>query len=365
MEKKILIIDDYKPLLQEVQEYLQYEGFEIITASNGAEGIQKAIIHKPDMILCDILMPELDGYEVFKTLQSIPQLSSIPFIFLTAKATSDDYRKGLSLGVDDYITKPYTGDVLVNSIKNRFEKLEKISSSKNELIDFIFNNPLLAILVYQNNKIIFANSKAKKKLNYETKEIQSLGWKKIILNEDFNIEKEIAELLSGIKKELYRIVAILTKDKKILSMEFFAKMIVIENQESVVIAMSQKQDPFIAKMSLTLEKFQDFFDLHNNKEISEEITKIIKEEIAKEESISNRKFKISDREKEVLELICKGLSTKEIAENLNISSKTVENHRAALLDKLKVRNTAELVSFAIQNRVIDIEKLKQVKTPIL
>jgi CheY-like chemotaxis protein len=75
MKRKILIIDDYQPLQEEVQEYLQYEGYEVITASNGAEGIQKAIIHKPDMILCDILMPELDGYEVFKTLQTIPHLS--------------------------------------------------------------------------------------------------------------------------------------------------------------------------------------------------------------------------------------------------------------------------------------------------
>ena len=81
MKKKILVIDDFSPLLDEVNELLSLEGYKVFTARNGAEGIQKAIQHLPDITLCDIEMPIMDGYDVYKTLGKIPDTSTIPFVF--------------------------------------------------------------------------------------------------------------------------------------------------------------------------------------------------------------------------------------------------------------------------------------------
>ncbi|HBB30961.1 MAG TPA: hybrid sensor histidine kinase/response regulator [Cyanobacteria bacterium UBA8803] len=131
--KKILVIEDEDSIRNNICEMLQAEGFETIEAGNGKQGLQLAQSQLPDLILCDITMPELDGYGVLNELRVHPATQTIPFIFLTAKATKVDLRQGMELGADDYLTKPFTTEALLTAIATRLEKqlaLEKKSLQK-------------------------------------------------------------------------------------------------------------------------------------------------------------------------------------------------------------------------------------------
>jgi DNA-binding response OmpR family regulator len=124
--KKILVIEDNKDILENTAEILELSHYHVFAACNGKEGIEKALSVKPDLILCDIMMPELDGYGVLHMVQHNPELQNTPFIFLTAKTEKDEVRKGMSLGADDYITKPYDPTDLLNAVEGRLKKAETI-----------------------------------------------------------------------------------------------------------------------------------------------------------------------------------------------------------------------------------------------
>jgi DNA-binding response OmpR family regulator len=122
--KKILIIEDNPDILENTSEILELSNYEVFRAQNGKEGITQAIANKPDLIVCDIMMPELDGYGVLHMVQKNPELQNTPFIFMTAKTEKDEVRKGMSLGADDYITKPFDPTDLLNAIEGRLKKAE-------------------------------------------------------------------------------------------------------------------------------------------------------------------------------------------------------------------------------------------------
>lgn len=124
--KKILVIEDNKDILENTAEILELSNYKVYTALNGKLGIEQALAHKPDLILCDIMMPELDGYGVLHIVQKNPDLQQIPFIFLTAKIEREDVRKGMSLGADDYISKPFDPTDLLNAIEGRLKKSDLI-----------------------------------------------------------------------------------------------------------------------------------------------------------------------------------------------------------------------------------------------
>jgi len=130
---KILVIEDEEPVRENIVELLSEEGYDMVGTSNGDEGIRLAWRELPDLIICDIMLPGLDGYEVLARLSQDTRLSSIPFLFLTARISRDDMRRGMSLGADDYITKPFTRRELLQAITtriNRMQKLEKFAQRK-------------------------------------------------------------------------------------------------------------------------------------------------------------------------------------------------------------------------------------------
>lgn len=122
--KRILLIEDNKDVRENTAEILELSKYEVITACNGKEGVKMAQTEKPDLIICDIMMPELDGYGVLHTLGKDTATASIPFIFLTAKAEKSDYRKGMGMGADDYLTKPFDDTDLLNAVETRLKKNE-------------------------------------------------------------------------------------------------------------------------------------------------------------------------------------------------------------------------------------------------
>jgi CheY-like chemotaxis protein len=119
---KVLLIEDDSVLRENIAELLELSDFEVLTASNGKLGLKSININIPDIIVCDIMMPELNGYEVLNEVSKNSKTKHIPFIFLSAKTEHQDVRKGMNLGADDYITKPFTEDELVSAIKSRLAK---------------------------------------------------------------------------------------------------------------------------------------------------------------------------------------------------------------------------------------------------
>src|SRR5690349_14861190 len=120
--KKILLIEDNNEVRENTQEILTLANYEVITAPNGKVGVELAQKEKPDLIICDIMMPELDGYGVLHILSKRPDTAAIPFIFLTAKVDKTDIRKGMNLGADDYLTKPFDDTDLLSTIEARLLK---------------------------------------------------------------------------------------------------------------------------------------------------------------------------------------------------------------------------------------------------
>ncbi|MXV52472.1 response regulator [Pedobacter sp. HMF7647] len=119
---KILIIEDNTEIRESSAEILELAGYQVVQAENGKAGVELSQQNPPDLILCDIMMPELDGYGVLHMLSKNPDLNGIPFIFLTAKAERADIRKGMDMGADDYLTKPFDGTELLNAVESRLNK---------------------------------------------------------------------------------------------------------------------------------------------------------------------------------------------------------------------------------------------------
>ena len=122
MKKKVLVIEDNIDMLDNISEILELADYEVCKAKHGKEGIQMAKATNPDLILCDIMMPELDGYGVLKILSESETLRNIPFVFMSAKAEKGDFRVGMRLGADDYLTKPFEDIQLLETIETRLKK---------------------------------------------------------------------------------------------------------------------------------------------------------------------------------------------------------------------------------------------------
>lgn len=127
MNKKIALIEDNHEMRENIQEILELANYKVYSAENGKKGVELIKSEKPDLILCDIMMPELDGYGVLYMVSKNPETASIPFIFLTAKSEKDDFRKGMNMGADDYLTKPFEDTELLDAIEKRLKRIEQFS----------------------------------------------------------------------------------------------------------------------------------------------------------------------------------------------------------------------------------------------
>jgi DNA-binding NarL/FixJ family response regulator len=142
--KKILVIEDEPEMRRNITTLLRYHDYEPIAAANGRDGVQAARREKPDVILCDVMMPELDGYGVLQELQLDASLARTPFIFLTAKGEKDDLRSGMNLGADDYLTKPVANADLIRAIEARLRRSEQ-QKNREFKPDFSSSEPLLKL----------------------------------------------------------------------------------------------------------------------------------------------------------------------------------------------------------------------------
>lgn len=161
--KRILVIEDEPAMRGNLRDILDLEGYQPLLASQGREGVELVRREKPDLVLCDVMMPVMDGYKVLETLRSYPETAQIPFIFLTAKGEHADIRAGMNLGADDYLVKPVKIDDLLDAIMARLERASHHSKFK---ADFKSAKPLerLGISSREAEILLWA---AQGKTNYE------------------------------------------------------------------------------------------------------------------------------------------------------------------------------------------------------
>lgn len=151
--KTILIIEDQAPMRRNLALLLEMEGYEAITAEHGRAGLDLALSRKPDLVICDVMMPEMDGHEVIQNLRNEAATATIPFIFLTARSDKGDVRMGMNFGADDYLVKPVGRDDLLAAVETRLARAEVIearvqaasASSGGFHPDFSSHEPLVAL----------------------------------------------------------------------------------------------------------------------------------------------------------------------------------------------------------------------------
>lgn len=176
----ILIIDDNIDIRENIAEILSLGGYATLEAENGKKGVELAVKNKPSLIICDIMMPELDGYGVLHLLKKNAETQGIPFIFLTAKAERTDFRKGMEMGADDFITKPFDDIELLNAIETRLKKVEILQNKyatneegANKLVNDLSASGLFTMdlsaydsEVFAKKQILYSESKRPKYLYY-------------------------------------------------------------------------------------------------------------------------------------------------------------------------------------------------------
>ncbi len=138
--KKILIIEDTDFISDNISTTLQFEGFETAVAEDGVQGLEQLDSFKPDLVLCDVSMPRLDGFGVLREIRQVRGDSTLPFVFLTAKSEKNDMRRGMELGADDYLTKPFTTTELLGAIHTQLSRNENVRKNYEEQIEQLRGN---------------------------------------------------------------------------------------------------------------------------------------------------------------------------------------------------------------------------------
>ncbi len=155
---RIVLIDDNDNMRENIKEILELDNYSVYEAANGKEGIRLIRQVKPDLIVCDIMMPELDGYGVLRIVNQNKETAGIPFIFLTAKNNNQDFRKGMNMGADDYLTKPFTDAQLIEAIDmrlNRLKAFQYANKAEDDFIDHIDAKVLWSSDYFDKNQVIY------------------------------------------------------------------------------------------------------------------------------------------------------------------------------------------------------------------
>jgi len=280
--QRILVIDDDDDLRIDVIDILKFKGFITEGAMNGKIGLQIAKSFHPDLILCDVDMPELDGYGVLEALNQDPELKGISFIFITGSSSMSNLRQGMNLGADDYLTKPLQIEDLLKAIEARFKKYEIRTHHKVKKLASEGTTSERIKLTPRQNQIV---------------QLINQGNSLIEIANKLNVSLDAAEILGDIAVRLNHRLKLDNRPN-----------------QSQILEPSQK----------------DHHVIHD--------------------------AKLTPRQREVLRLVASGLTTKEIAETLFISVKTVETHRGKIMERLDIQDLAGLIRYALRTGLINLEK---------
>ena len=350
--KKVLIIEDNEDIRENIAEILQLADYETLTAAHGKEGVEKATAEHPDLIICDIMMPELDGYGVLHILSKKDATASIPFIFLTAKAERADMRKGMILGADDYLTKPFDDTELLDAIEARLKKNDLVKkeyeASTEGLNAFISDAQAL-------HDFLSIDTQKKPRLYKKKNDIYRVGdnpyhiyfvaagkVKTIRINEDGK------ELITGIYSQG----------------EYFGYEALLKGTEHTDNAEAMEDTEII-----TMPKDEFFQLVYSNKEVAKKFIELLSNKVdEKEESLLNLAYNsVRQRTAEaLLKLNEKFNPDSEAGVELNVSRDDLANMVGTatesvirVISDLKEENILEVISGKII--VKNADKLEQIK----
>lgn len=358
LQKKILVIEDDKELGKTIQNILNFHGFDVCYADNGASGIQKAFGYNPDLILCDVNMYPIDGYQVYQVFKESSMLDRIPFIFLTANSNTEDIRHGMDLGADDYFTKPFNSENLVRSIETRLHKFKSIREAAIHEFNTLFQLSPNGIIVFDEKMIKKANPAILNVLKLDQQDVLNLkldsifenpslqkiiGWIKQYsngVNDSFNDQI----ILTDSSGEKIKTNLIISEYEKYSDFYLFIGIFSPEspvNNHSVNDVLAKEVCNLLKRERITITE-----------SLGEKITNIFKQRTVNYNTQSNSLF--SKRENQVLCLSMEGLPIKVIADKLSISDRTVEKHRTRLMEKTGAKNIIEVIIYSLKNRLIEI-----------
>ncbi|TDE30640.1 response regulator [Flavobacterium ranwuense] len=324
--KKILIIEDDTVLRENTAEFIKGQNFEVFMAEDGLVGVQQTLKHLPDLILCDISMPNMNGYDFYKTIKQIKATSTIPLVFFSARTENEDIRAGMQLGADDYITKPFSLYELLRVINTRLAKYDRLEQIHDEKFHALINHATIGIYIYQNGKFIFYNTPLANIFGYDYDDFSSVNFEEL-LDDKYSDKTKILNNFDRCLKDSESSISVkfeaIHKTSNTVFVELFGSLITYNGLPSIVGNVTklypENPAPFIFKHTKGIPA------------------------------------KLTNRELEVLELICKGKSTLETSQALCLGQRTIETYRASLLEKTESKNIAELIMYAIRYRLIIIE----------
>ena len=365
---KILLVEDDRALAITISNLLRVKGYDVTHAGDGASGIQKAFEIVPDLILCDISMNEISGYDVFNVLKESSATAMIPFVFLTAKSELKDIRFGMQLGADDYIVKPFEYDELLTSLQTRLNKAEAHRKANEEKFLALSMIAPYGIFIYQGDQFIETNPSLSTTLGYTRSELLEMGFADIIATKDrAKAMDKINRCLRGFEKDIHISFNVVHKDGHQVSTELYGIVgMKVKGRSSILGTLILSKAEVIQEQNLEgleineIKEFEKAIDLlagtrsYISTELVNKLITVFRNSEAIREKVQEDVIGFSNRELEVLNHVCEGLSTKEIADKLFISSRTVEKHRANLMTKTNAKNIIEVIIYAVKHKLIDL-----------
>lgn len=355
--KKILIIEDDPDLGAMIKRLLVSQGYDSYFAKNGSSGIERAFELKPNLILCDIQMKPIDGYQVYNILSESSLTSQIPFVFITGKSELEDIRFGLELGADDYLVKPFSNEDLLKTIQTRIKKHESLLNVGKSEFEALMELSPYGIFISEGLNIINANTTFKKSFGIEDLSASSVTLDKILDNESFTkLEGTLTKCFNSIV-DCYNGEVVVNKSngalhKMNLSMSSTLKYSGSRQVLGIFTPIVSQSGNGQASVNLdTIYKVLKEEEVTLTENLTSKLGLVFsKANVQPEES----DISFSRRETEVLKLSCDGLPIKLIADKLCISDRTVEKYRASLMSKTKSKNIVEVLIYALKNNIVQI-----------
>jgi DNA-binding NarL/FixJ family response regulator len=356
-QTKILLIEDDQRLGLTIKNILESRDYDVCYATNGVVGIQKTFEYSPDLILCDINMHPIDGYQVYNVLRESSLIDHIPFIFITGNSDLQDIRFGLNLGVDDYFVKPFDNNNLISSIEKRISKYRKLKEFGKQEFDTLFKLSPSGIFLFDGNMILDANPALIKMLGLDEKKLTMYSIGDILDPASFHeVKDSIFKFNKGILNSFVVNVNLISKNSQKMPAKLSVTLYEKYSGHSLMMGLvslnsnskTDENDAYVLEIMRVLKKEK----IVVTEAMGKQLTDIFKIHSVRVKTQFNSLF--SERENQVLYLSMEGLPIKIIADRLSISDRTVEKHRSSMMEKTNSNNMIEVIIYALRNNMIDI-----------
>ncbi len=319
--QKILVIKNEKKKDSELESFFNNLGYRSEFVYDGGMGVQSALKFRPDIIISELNLSMFSGIEIYNIIKKIDFLQDVPFIILSQKNRKEEILEGIQLGMDGFIEKPIDYFNLGILLKNKLSKINLINKCYKRKCCFLNENPFAGTFFIKNYRFSDINKKFQEISGYDQRELLE---KNIF---DIIFDKDISKIIKGVNNCVKEININMNDELRFIN---------------------KKNEIIHTHLHANVK------ETHPNLEIIGYILPFQNHKIIKMGSEGNH-IQLSKREKEVLELICKGYINQEMAELLFISERTVEGHRARIMDKTNSKNTVQLVVYALKHNYFCIE----------